>query len=48
MPFIIGQDCITYQPYAQNKECKCTCAVTDAKTKEIIETKTYTNRDATQ
>jgi len=44
-PYIIGQSCLLYQLYAGNEEYLCNVTVVDNKTKQVIETKTYTNND---
>lgn len=42
---IIGQSCILYQIYAQNKKIKCEITVIDADTNETIKTIKYTDKN---
>lgn len=46
MPFALAQCCFVYQAYTESTDYKCTVTVADAKTKDIISTKTYTDKDA--
>lgn len=45
LPFTLAQTCFLYQMYTEAGIDKCDIIIKNAKTKEVIETKTYTEND---